>query len=121
MQRENRLKAFLKVSGLNCYKPDEVSHLDPPTNEERSAVEVFDFVHNPPDKYFLYVSEEKRDAHTWTGQHLGKACFGRQWRDNFGGIRVPVEIYGINGWRYVGTYFKSSGDFARIRKAKDQP
>jgi hypothetical protein len=90
------------------------------TNDEISAQEVREFKANPPDKYFLYVSEERRDAHTWTGEHLGVVTFGREYRDNFGGKRVPVRIRAINGRQYVGTYYKSAGDYARVRLAKSE-
>lgn len=91
-----------------------------PTNEERSAVEVYEFVTNPPDKYFLYINCTKRIATTWTGDKLGDVSFGSEYRDNFGGKRVPITVYAINGKRYHGTYYKSSGDYARIKLAKGQ-
>lgn len=89
-----------------------------PTNAERSAIEVYEFVHHPPDRYFVYINEQKRIATTWTGDELGKVAFGREWCDNFGGKRVPVTITAINGRTYHGTYYKSSGDYARIKVAK---
>jgi hypothetical protein len=88
------------------------------TNEERSALEVFEFCTNPPDKYLLYISREKQAATTWTGGLLGHVTFGREYGDNFGGRRAPVWIQAINGKQYHGTYYKSSGDFARIRQYK---
>jgi hypothetical protein len=90
------------------------------TNDDRSAIELWEWKHNPPDKYYLYVSEEKQDAHTWTGQSLGTCRFGREWRDNFGGKRRSVTVFGNNGVKYFGTYFKSSGDYAMIKRAKRQ-
>jgi len=112
--RESALRDYL---GKRCsYKPEEVAHLNPPTNEERSAAEVFDFCDNPPDKYFLYVSDGK--ATTWTGENLGRITFGREYRDNFGGKRVPIWFDAINGEQYHGTYFKSAGDYARVKMCK---
>lgn len=96
------------------------------SNAERSAVEHWEFIHNPPEKYFLYVRHNGSElanqftAITWTGQTLGRGTFGREFRDNFGGIRVPVWIDGINGVQYAGTYFKSSGDYARIKRVKSK-
>ena len=85
-------------------------------------MEVFDFITNPPDKYFLYISEKTATATTWTGDALGQVSFGREYRDNFGGKRVPVTVRDINGLIYHGTYYKSSGDYARIKanKRKEQ-
>jgi len=108
----------------NSFTPAEIAHIvdvaeigAAPTNEERSAVEVYEFVMTPPEKYFLYINRTKREATTWTGDKLGTVGFGREYRDNFGGRRVPVTVYGINGCKYYGTYFVSSGDYARIRMA----
>lgn len=123
-QRNDALNAWVdairdKRSGWASYKPsDKPAHVPDVTNEERSALEVFEFVTNPPDKYFLYVNEETHEATTWTGDKLGEVRFGREFRDNFGGRRVPVTIRAINALAYHGTYYKSSGNFARIRQSK---
>jgi hypothetical protein len=79
---------------------------------------LFEFVANPPDKYFLYISEADRTATTWTGEKLGDVSFGREFRDNFGGKRQPINVRAVNGKTYHGTYYKSSGNYARIRAAK---
>lgn len=101
------------------YHPSEIpSHVPTVTNDELSALEVHDFVTNPPDRYFLYINEETGNATTWTGDSLGRAYLGREFRDNFGGKRVPVTIQSINGKTYHGTYFKSAGNYARVKMAK---
>jgi hypothetical protein len=89
-----------------------------PDNTERSQIETYEFIVNPPESYFLYINREKRTATTWTGEVLGVVTFGNEWRDNFGGKRVPVTVTAINGKTYHGTYFKSSGDYARIKQSK---
>jgi hypothetical protein len=125
-------------NGWASYRPEDMpAHVPNITNEERAGVELYEWLSNPPDRYFLYIDAEKykiatgqagmflgsydrlaKDGATnWTGLALGNVRFGRQWRDNFGGVRVPVTVYGNNGVHYIGTYFKSSGDYARIRKA----
>lgn len=86
------------------------------TNNDRSEVEVYEFVNDPPERYLLYISEENRVASTWTGQPLGEVEFGRTWRDNFGGLRRAVRVKAINGATYSGTYFKSSGDYATVKR-----
>lgn len=108
---------FTNKAGTS-YKPEQVAHLNPPTNDEISAVEVFDFINDPPKKYFLYVNEEKQHVQTWTGDWLGNVTFGKQWRDCFGGVRVSVRVYAINGRQYAGTYYKSAGDYARVKLCK---
>jgi hypothetical protein len=127
-KRNDALNAWIdtirdKRTGWASYKPeDKPSHVPDVSNDERSALEVYDFVTNPPDKYFLYVNQEKRTATTWTGDLLGQITFGREYRcPAFGGFssrRIPVTVRAINGRVYVGTYYKSSGDFARVRLSK---
>lgn len=125
--REETLRAYCveqgftnKHNGWTSYKPEQVARLNPPTNDERAQVELFDFVTNPPDRYFLYIREETREAVNFTGVRLGTVSFGREWRDNFGGTRRAVSIRSVNGVLYHGTYFKSSGDFARVKRAVRQ-
>lgn len=93
-----------------------------PTNEESSAVEVFQFKHLPPWKYFLYINEKLQLATTWIGDKLGDVQFGRLYcSPGFGGIgskRQAIRIKAINGKNYYGVYYKSSGDYARVKMCK---
>lgn len=89
-----------------------------PANDELGQVEVYEFVHDPPEKHMVYIDEKRRIATTWPGDKLGDVTFGSSYRDNFGGTRQPVWIRAINGHQYQGTYFKSAGDYARIRRLK---
>lgn len=91
---------------------------DVPENWARSRAEIAAFIDEKPDKYFLYINEGKREAATWMGHKLGDVTFGRPYRSNMGDTRVPITVRGINGVVYTGTYFKSAGDYARIRKVK---
>ena len=103
---------------MNLFdKPPDVPDV---TNEERSSLQVFDFVTNPPERYFLYIDEQKHVATTWTGETLGQVSFGREYFDNFGGKRVPVTVYALNRVVYCGTYFNSAGNYARVRASKIQ-
>ncbi len=115
--RETQLKAW--CDDRTSYRPEEIpADINPPTNAERSALEVFEFTRDKPERYFLYITEETKIATTWTGEKLGTVVFGSQWRDSFGGTRVPVLIYAINGEHYHGTYYKSAGNYARVKKCK---
>ena len=96
------------------------ARIDRQSNDEISAVEVYEFLRDKPDRYSLYIDKENQRATTWTGERLGSVCFGREYRDNFGGVRVPIDVHAINGLRYHGTYCKSSGNCARIRQYKHQ-
>ena len=117
--RHDALRNWLKANKRNSYHRDELPiDIDPPSNDELTALELYEWRTDPPDQYFLYINTDARIATTWTGATLGDVCLGREYRDNFGGVRVPVWITGTNGRRYQGTYFKSAGDYARVRKVK---
>jgi hypothetical protein len=125
-ERNERLNAWVdSIRGRNgwaSYKPeDKPAHVPEVSNDERSSLEVFDFVNDPPAKYFLYINEKDKLATTWTGEKLGHVYFGRTYHSPaFGGhsVRVPVTVRAINGKTYHGTYYKSSGDFARVKISK---
>ncbi len=89
-------------------------------NDLRSAIELWEFMNDIPQSYFLYISEERKEATTWTGQKLGNVHFGREYKDNFGGKRQPIDVYAVNGKKYHGTFYKSAGDYARIKLYKNQ-
>lgn len=113
-------RAWLDARKGNSYRQDELiaAGLSPVSNSEVSALEVFEFMRDKPDDYFLYINAKTRLATTWTGDKLGDVTFGSTWHDNFGGKRTHVTIRAINGETYSGTYFTSSGDYARVRKIK---
>lgn len=79
--REEALRAFL--AGRTSYKPEEVAHLNPPTNEERSALEIFELHRDKPETFMAYVPwgegqakhfggsievKYSRAVTTWTGE-----------------------------------------------------
>jgi hypothetical protein len=120
--RNDRHNAWVDSIKRRSYRAEEVPADCQITNEERSKLEVYEFVHNPPDKYFLYINQEKRLATTWTGDKLGEVTFGREYSSPaFGAFsrRIPITVVAINGKVYHGTYYKSSGDYARIKAKKE--
>jgi len=114
-------QAYLKANKTNCI-PSEVCATFPfakqVNNDLRSAIEVWEFIHNPPQNYFLYINETERTATTWTGEKLGSVSFGHVYRSNMNDKRQSVTIQAINGKTYAGTYFKSAGDYARVKACK---
>jgi len=85
--RNDALAAWVdSIRGKNRWasdKPeDKPASVPDVTNDERSALEVFDFCQTPPLSYFLYVNEKDRTATTWTGDVLGQVHFGREFRGN---------------------------------------
>ena len=116
-RREDELKAWMGTR--KGYYSDELPpSIKPPSNAERSSLEVYEFCRDKPERYFLYINVDQRTATTWTGEKLGFVSFGKSWRDNFGGTRVHIRINAVNGCHYYGTYFKTAGDYARVKKVK---
>ena len=89
-------------------------------NDYQSALEVYEFLEDPPDKYFAYVDEKEMRLITWTGQTLGKIIkMGGKFKGNMGDDRITIIVKGINGREYYGTYYCSAGDYARIKAYKN--
>ncbi len=113
-------------NGRSSYKTEDVPASIPQvSNEERSQIEVYEFVHNPPARYSLYIKLDGRKftATTWTGDVLGSGEIGREYEvPAFGGWpskRVSLPSFkAINGKHYSGTFYKSSGDYARVKMCK---
>lgn len=112
--RHDALRAWMAERNVNSYRPEEVAHLNPPSNVELSALEVFEFKRDRPKRYMLYIDANLNIATTWTGEKLGDVTFGSAWRSSFGDMRVAIRVRGINGVKYHGTYYKTAGDYARI-------
>jgi len=88
------------------------------TNEERSRAEVAMFKDLKPSSITGYVNEKHAILTTWCGDTLGTIQFGKQYRNNMGDMRQSIRVKGINGITYSGTYFKSAGDYARLKQCK---
>ncbi len=107
-----------KTNGIPCEVSKSFPYAEQVTNELKTMIEVWEFMHDTPQKEFVYISEENKAATTWTGAKLGNVHFGREYRSNMGDKRQPIDVFGINGAKYHGTYFKSAGDYARITPYK---
>lgn len=109
-----------KTNGIPAETCATFPYANEVSNEMRSAIELYEFMNNPPDKYFLYIDEDKAIATTWTGQQLGSVTFGKEYKSNMGDKRQSVSIWAVNGHTYYGTYYKSSGNYAHINKRKSK-
>lgn len=90
-------------------------------NDLKAKIEEYEFVKFPPEKYFLYVDFEKKIVTTFTGVKLGHIVWAnRPYYSNFGDKRIGIDVYGINGKKYHGTYYVGAGDYARIKMYKNQ-
>lgn len=137
-QLRQRSDAFSVWLGKrNNYKAEEVpAGLEMP-NGARSRLEVLDFIADPPTRYFAYVQDvpgmspaarslgltpKLARVITWIGDTLANVTWtGDAWRDNFGGERVPFRCEAINGLSYSGVYYKSAGNYCRLRLLKTPP
>lgn len=117
----NKYRADNKTNGIPIEICASFPFASEVSNEMRSAIEVYEFINTPPNKYFLYINEKEGIAMTWTGQKLGRVTFGQTYRSNLGDKRQSVSIWAINGHTYYGTYYKSSGNYARIKMRKSAP
>lgn len=107
-----------KTNGIPKEVYEKFPYANEVTNELRSAIEVYEFIANPPKKYFLYVDEKTGEVTTWTGQKLGRFTVINGYRSNMRDFRISIRIKAINGKEYYGTYYKSAGSYARITMCK---
>lgn len=118
---DNSVRSWLtehKTNGIRVEIASKMPYASEVNNDLRSMIEVWEFINNPPNKYFLYINEKESTAITWTGSVLGKVTFGKKYKCSFGDTRQSIRISAINGLDYYGTYFKSSGTYARIKATK---
>ena len=125
--RLTALQSWCGTSGAP-YKSDDVPPACRVSNEECSMVEVFDFCHNKPTRYFAYVKiNTQRESQwdimgtltTWNGDVLATITrIGKRWRSNFGDKRQALTAKGVNGLWYSATYYESAGDYCRMRAIK---
>jgi len=121
--RNEQVHAWMKERKVNSYYPEQLAKelgIALPTNDELSALEVYEFHTNPPERYFIYIDAEQARATTWTGENLGRVSFGNEYRSNMGDKRVNITIVAVNGRVYHGTYYKGAGDYARVKMAKER-
>lgn len=95
-------------------------------NLEASRREVIEFFRDSPERYFVYINERKGlswTVTTWMGDVLGHVIWkGDEFTSGgFGGTqnkRQNIRVEMLDGSRYSGTYYKSNGTYARIRRLK---
>lgn len=113
-------------NGKNAVNTNEIPAELNISNEERSQIEVYEFVNQKPHKYFAYVKVDKVHPSllgctvtTWTGDVLGVGSMGYPYRSNFGDRRRSLRIKGINGIVYYGIYFEGAGDYCILKATKE--
>jgi hypothetical protein len=119
-------KKFIKPNGWRVIPKEAVEKLTKRgiyvDNDERSRLEVYDFVKVKPVKYIAYVYEiDGRPASitTWTGEIIGRVTsVFPAYRSCFGDKRVNFRARMICGRTFSGTYYKSAGDYCRLKVFK---
>lgn len=106
--RYDAVRAFL--NGKCSYKPEEVAHLDPPTNDDISALEIFELHRDKPERFTAYVSTNgHRSVTTWTGDRIAVMVDSGRWHtNNMGGRWRQVQIKpDFCRWYYTGREYDS--------------
>jgi hypothetical protein len=118
--RETALRTFLGTR--TSYRAEEVQHLNPPTNEERSALEIFELQRDKPEQFMAYVSWKGNGlVTTWMGDRVAVECDVGAWHtNNMGGkwrqIRIKPDFC---RWYYTGREYDSRQcvNFKRMKAA----
>lgn len=131
--RDFALRAWL--GNRNSYKAEELpASVKPPTNEERSRAEVFEFMHrrgaNAPSEdtkgpYLAYLrgvrflsGETEPHITTFTGDVLARVTWeGESFRGNMGNTWTPFRALGIDGREWYGRH-NGAGMYLRMRPRK---
>jgi|SRR5882724_1537227 len=106
--RQAALKVFL--GDRTSYRPEEVAHLNPPTNEELSRLEVFELHRDKPKQFTAYVnSNHSNIVSTWFGDRIGDVCYQGKWHiNNFGSKWRQIKIrLDFTYWYYTGREYES--------------
>lgn len=126
-RREFDPKRFERDGG---YTPAEIGAIEKlagcahPTNNETSAVELYEFATRPPQKLFAYWREKDgriAEIVNWMGEPLARHIErqGDVYRSPFGDRRRNVRFVAAhNGLTYSGTCYLDNGSYGRFRLVK---
>jgi hypothetical protein len=90
-------------------------------NEDRSKIEIYEFVTQKPARYFAYYHSGSRLIRNWMGEQLALVEYYSVPKvSSFGDKRVYFSARGINGIRYHGVAYVPAGDYCRMRAYKNQ-
>lgn len=134
--RVDAFEAFIKQHGLAGEAYASIAGLDVPprpTNEMRSAVEVFELHRDKPQKFTAYVDDALLDAPVrppgsaydvqgeitdhWACATLGKYRVVTHWLDRHGNRRYSIRVWADWGGEYVGQT-QGAGMYVNLRRVK---
>jgi hypothetical protein len=98
------------------------------SNDERGELELHHFMTEAPLHLFAYVTKNRKtgawQCNAWPGQPFGRVWVGDPYKSpGFYGrpsTRRSVTLFAVNGWIYSGTFYQSSGDYARLKRTKQR-
>lgn len=108
------------LNGRTSWRPEEVpAHLNRPTNEETSALEVHHFASWPHPDYFAYLSDDGKRLTTFMGDELATVTQSSVAHGcNFGGgDRTYFRAVDSQGRHWYGSS-PGRNMYARMRRAK---
>lgn len=124
---ETELWKAITKEKRNYLEPEESKRVDSvvkeilgdiPINDAKEMVEIFDFVNEPPDKYFAYLNMEGNKVTTWTGGVLANVGYKKEMVSNFGDKRIYFRAFGINGVKYSAVCYGGNGCYVRMKRIK---
>jgi len=126
-QIESRYNAVRQFLGeRTSYRSEEVAHLNPPTNDEISALEVFRLHRDQPQRFTAYVTwrtdaDEAKLITTWTGERVAiRSSYGPWHTNNMGAKWRQITIKpDFCRWYYTGREYNSRQcvNFRRMKAA----
>ena len=121
--KRDDLKTWLDTSpcvtrshnGTLSYPSDTLPQHCHISNDERSAVEVYEFIRDRPHTYFAYTTPATaipQSVTTWTGEKLGTViAHGTPYISSWGDTRQQLTIIpAINGLTYSATAYFGRGN-----------
>jgi hypothetical protein len=117
----DRYNAFQTWLGDRCsYRPEDVPPNVPRvTNEEVSALEVWQFINEPANTWSMYLASDGRTLTTWPGDKLATVTSETVREVGFGyrPSRTYLRAIAIDGSHWYGTS-PGRGMYARMRRAR---
>ena len=117
-----RYRAATKMNSISDEDAKKWRVPPAPSNEEVGQMEQYEFEHKNKGEggtYAGYMSKDMTRITTWMGDTLADVQWkGAEYRGNMGNRAVNFRAKGIDGKLYSGTYYKSSGDYVRMKRIK---
>lgn len=107
------------IDSVNYWRDSGFEDALEPSDNDIQALDQYEFVNVSDPVIIVGIDPTQKYALSLNDAYLGNVYLdiGRVWRSNFGDVRIPIEMDGIDGNTYRGTFFLGSS-YARLRKIK---